>query len=129
MRELVYIYAEYCPANLFTGWHLYCDPFDNDGLLVDSQDIRHMWLNRYEWLLDNLMAILGLPRLGSYKGTNHTKVAEQFMEAYPQGLVLELEKQREWHLPTGIPPTPTWKCFRHVRERQLKNWAHAEKAE
>lgn len=133
-ERLVYVYAEYCPGDLYWGWWLYCCGIKY-GLptrnINSSRNIK-MWL-RHEWQLDQLFKLVGLPFQYKYDRNKLAfddrpkPYAELFLEKYSQGVVLKIDKgERVFSLPdrNETDGVCLHKLSMRVRELQLLDWKH-----
>lgn len=132
--RLVYIYAEYCPGDFYWGWWLYCCGIKY-GLptrnINSSRNVR-IWLH-HEWQLEQLFNLISLPF--QYKCDRNRLAfdarpkpyAELFLEKYPQGVVLKIDKNEKYF---SFPSKDEMNniCLHRlsarVRELQLLDWKH-----
>lgn len=121
-RRLIYVYAEYCPGDFFWGWWLYFVAVIDGKINYDN----------YEWIhsdiqLNGLMEALGLPVLHDYRGDNHQKYIDAFLQKYPNGVFLwdaeEFPGLKRVSAPLPIEP---WEALKQVRETQLLRWKNSD---
>jgi len=70
------------------------------------------------------MDALGLPRVEQYGG--YEKEVEEFMVAYPNGVVVTLGASGAYTLGDQAD---CWKHLKHVREQQMMDWRHDREAD
>lgn len=124
MNGLHYIYAEYCPGDLFWGWWLYATLVSADGT-IDRK--RYIWLN-YEWrqaALSEALDLMGpwpwMERPTERQGT-HRRLVERFMEAAPLGIVCDVREDGRLFVPDRSYDARLWEYSKCVREQQLLDW-------
>lgn len=116
-RTLMYVYAEYNPNWIYYGWHLYLAPMENG--IPNRHGFGHVWLGRYDWMLDEVLKVLGIAVI---PGDEYGKRTERFMKAYPAGvLVWSSRNNHEFEVVTGCG-VEVWECFRAVRADREKDW-------
>jgi len=131
-RQLIYVYAEYCPGDFFWGWWLYKVPIEEGKADRRNGEYgNYHWLH-YDWLLTRLMETLGLPTYLDYRGANHAKYTDAFLEKYPNGVILwEVSENgglEEFELPTEQLEIQAWQCLKAVRESQLLDWKNSDES-
>jgi hypothetical protein len=88
----VFLYPEYCDADLFTGWHLYLRD-RNDG--SPNDDGGWGWVRRSDMASRSLAALFPeLPQLTTYEGVEaeiawHNRFITAFVAKYPKGVLVD----------------------------------------
>lgn len=115
-QTLMYAYVEYNPSWIYGGWHLYLAPIENGA--PNRISVQHVWVNKYEVLLERVCTALGLARV---QGTENKMY--RFMQQFPNGaLILSDRYHRNFAAVGESDEVKLWNCFRVVREDREKEW-------
>jgi len=125
---LFYVYAEYCPGDLFWGWWLYAAPIV-DGK-VDRK--RYTWLN-YEWRLAaiarDLCSLDAWPWSEHPAHKQHTErnLIHRFLQKRPLGAACLISEDGRKFISVPEHDDRLWDYSRQVRESQLLDWKNDAK--
>lgn len=115
-EDLNYIYTEYCPGDLFWGWHLY------SVKVVDGEIKR----DKYEWLnkgfILTLMHALEMP-LKAERDWYKPETILKFMTLYPSGVLIEGCPFSGCNIVEDQSKAPSF--LKQIREDQLLGWKRA----
>lgn len=126
LNHLMYVFVEFNPNWMKSGWHLYLAPIENG--LPNRASNQSVWLGRYDWMLERVLKALGV-KVEGQKGERDK--AFQFMRQYPNGALLWMDQYLRYFAEVGFPPTDVelWNCFREIREYREKMWLNDGKRE
>ena len=116
-----YVYAEYCPGDLYWGWWLYASHLPQNGNLDRS---RYTWL-RCDWQIDALRRSIGQKPLLNYRGNNLARMGHEFLAYASMGLVFDVSDNGRTFAHATECDTLLWDLHRQRQEQQLLAWKNA----
>lgn len=120
-----YLYAEYCPGDLFWGWWLYAGEVPADGEKFDRETSQ--WIDGDFQRMDIARDLLGLDcPYGEHRNSLSVRIADAFLERFPLGAIVRFRQRgtpRFAVLPEHHDRLPL--LHRQRQEQQLLDWKAA----